>query len=170
MYSAAMKAIQSRAQSTEILSLLKRATELDATFAMAYASLGRVHSDLGETEIGAQSIARAYALRDSVSEPENYYITFSYQRQVTRNLELARQTLESWKHQDPGALLPHGFLSGFVSPGLGHYETAVDEGLKAISIRSVFLDRVRERGVGIRLSQSPIGRRQAAWSGGGTSD
>jgi tetratricopeptide (TPR) repeat protein len=133
-YSAAMKAIQSRAQSAETLSLLKRATEIDPTFAMAYATLGRVHSDLGETETGARNIATAYALRDSVSEPENYYITFSYHRQVTRNLELARQTLESWKHQDPDALLPHGFLSGFVSPGLGHYETAVEEGLKAIAI------------------------------------
>ena len=133
-YSAAMKAIQSRAQSTESLSLLKRATELDPTFAMAYALLGRLHSDLGEPETGARNIAKAYELRDAVSDSENCYITFSYHRQVTRNLELARQVLESWKQKEPGNLLPHGFLSGFASPGLGHYDTAVKEGLEAIAL------------------------------------
>ena len=133
-YSAAMKAIQARAQSAEIISLLKRATEIDPAFAMAFAVLGRLHSDLGESETGAHHIATAYGLRDSVSDREISYITFSYHRQVTRNLELARQILESWKHKDPGDLYPHGFLSGFVSPGSGHYDTAIEEGLKAIEI------------------------------------
>ena len=133
-YSAAMKASQSRAQSPESASLLKRAIEIDPTFAMAHAVLGRQQSDLGETESGAQSIARAFELRERVSDRENYYITFSYHRQVTRNLELARQTLESWTHKYPADFYPHGFLSGFVSPGLGHYDRAVEEGLKAIDL------------------------------------
>ena len=133
-YSAAMKAMQARAQAAETISLLKRATEIDPAFAMAHAVLGRLHSDLGEPETGAQHIATAYELRDVVSDWENSYITFSYHRQVTRNLELARQTLESWKHKDPNDLFPHGFLSGFVSPGSGHYDTAIEEGLQAIEI------------------------------------
>ena len=133
-YSAAMKGIQARAQSTESLSLLKRATEIDPAFAMAYAYLGRLHSDLGESEAGAQNIAKAYELRDSVSDRENYFITFSYHRQVTRNLELGRQTLESWKQKYPSDLLPRGFLSGFASAGLGHYDQTVEEGLKAIEL------------------------------------
>jgi eukaryotic-like serine/threonine-protein kinase len=133
-FSAAMKAIQARAQSTEVISLLKRATEIDPAFAMAFSVMGRLHSDLGESEKGAQNIATAYGLRDSVSDRENSYITFGYHRQVTRNLELARQILESWKHKYPSDLYPHAFLSGFVSPGSGHYDTAIDEGLKAIEI------------------------------------
>ncbi len=137
-FSAAMKGLQARAQSTESLSLLRRATEIDPAFAMAYAYLGRLHSDLGETETGAQNIARAYELRDSVSDRENYFITFSYHRQVTRNLELGRQTLESWKQKYPADLVPHGFLSGFASAGLGHYDTAIEEGLKAIALDSDF--------------------------------
>ena len=40
-YSAAMKAHQRRAQTAEIISLLKRAIEIDPKFAMAYAYLGR---------------------------------------------------------------------------------------------------------------------------------
>ena len=133
-YSAAMRTSQSRAQSAEGVSLLKRAVELDPAFAMAHAHLGRLQSDLGETEHGAQSIARAYELRGRVNDRENYFITFGYHRQVTRNLELARQTLESWAHKYPSDFFPHGFLSGFVSPGSGHYDRAVEEGLKAIEL------------------------------------
>ena len=133
-YSAAMKAGQSRATSPEGVALLKRAIEIDPAFAMAHASLGRRQSDLGETELGEQSTAQAYELRNRVSDRENYYIRFGYHRQVTRNLELARQTLDSWAHKYPGDFYPHAFLSGFASPGLGQYVRAVDEGLKAIAL------------------------------------
>ena len=101
-YSAAMKAQQRRAQAAEAIPLLKRAIEIDPKFAMAYSNLGRQYYSLGETELGAQNIARAYELRNRVSDQENYFITFNYHRQVTRNLELARQTLESWVQSTPG--------------------------------------------------------------------
>jgi tetratricopeptide (TPR) repeat protein len=137
-YSAAMKAFQSRAQSAETISLLKRAIEIDPGFAMAYANLGLLHSTLGEPDTAVQSIAKAYDLRDSVSDRENYFITFSYHRSVTGNLELARQTLESWTQKYPCDFVPHGFLSGFTSPGLGRYDKAVEEGLKAIALNPDF--------------------------------
>jgi tetratricopeptide (TPR) repeat protein len=89
-YSAAMKAQQrSGAQTAGAVSLLKRAVEIDPKFAMAYAYLGRAHAALGESELGAQNIAKAYELRNGVSDQENYFITFNYHRQVTRNLEMA---------------------------------------------------------------------------------
>jgi eukaryotic-like serine/threonine-protein kinase len=133
-YSAAMKASRSRAQSAETVSLLKRPIEIDPKFAMAHAFLGRVNADLGETETAAQSVAKAFELRDSVSDRENYFITFTYHRQLTRNLELCRQTLESWTQKYPSDFFPHGFLSGFTSPGTGHYDRAVEEGQKAIEL------------------------------------
>ena len=116
------------------VSLLKRAVELDPTFAMAHAYLGRNYDSLGAPELAAQSIATAYELRDRVSDRENFFITFNYYRQVPRNLELARQTLESWAQKYPGELLPHGFLSGWTSPGTGHHARAAEEGHKAIAI------------------------------------
>ena len=133
-YSAAMKAEQRRAQAAETIPLLKRAVEIDPQFAMAYAYLGRQYASLGETELGAQNIARAYELRNRVSDQENYFITFNYDREVTRNLELARQTLESWAQAYPRDLEPRGFLAAFTTQGSGHYDKAAEEGQKAIEL------------------------------------
>jgi eukaryotic-like serine/threonine-protein kinase len=133
-FSAAMREFQAKAQSAEALSLLKRATEVDPKFAMAYAHLGRVIADLGDTELAAESVTKAYELRDGVSDRENYFVTFTYHRQLTRNLELCRQTLESWIRKYPMDSFPRGFMSGFTSPGTGHYERAVEEGKKAIEL------------------------------------
>jgi Tfp pilus assembly protein PilF len=134
-YSAAMKAQQrSGAQTAGAVSLLKRAVEIDPKFAMAYAYLGRAYAALGESELGAQNVAKAYELRNGVSDQENYFITFNYHRQVTRNLEMARQTLESWTQKYPGDLSPHGFLAAFTTQGSGHYDRAAEEGQKAIEL------------------------------------
>jgi eukaryotic-like serine/threonine-protein kinase len=133
-FSAAMKAQQRRAQTTEVIPLLKRATELDPQFAMAYAHLGRQYASFGESELGAQNIAKGYELRNRVSTRENYFITFNYHRQVTRNLEAARQTLESWAQQYPRDLNAHGFLAAFTTQGSGHYDKAAEEGQRAIAL------------------------------------
>jgi eukaryotic-like serine/threonine-protein kinase len=133
-YSAAMKAQQRKAQAAETIPLLQRAIEIDPQFAMAYAYLGRQYASLGETESGARNIARAYELRSRVSDQENYFITFNYNREVTRNLELARQTLESWAQAYPRDLEPRGFLAAFTTQGSGHYDKAAEEGQKAIGL------------------------------------
>ncbi len=133
-YSAAMKATQKKALSAETVSLLRRAIEMDPKFAMAYAYLGRVYDGLGEAETGARNIAKAYELRDRVSDMENYFITFNYHRQVTRNLEMARQTLESWTQKYPRDLQAHGLSSGFTAQGSGRYDKAVEAGQKAIEL------------------------------------
>ena len=133
-YNAGMKAIQRKGEPTEAISLLKRAAEIDSNFAMAYAVLGRTYDSQGETELGAQTIAKAYELRQRVSDPESYFITFNYFRQAPRNLELARQTAESWAQKYAGDYMPHSFLSAFVSAGMGHYEKAAEEGVKAIEM------------------------------------
>jgi tetratricopeptide (TPR) repeat protein len=134
-FSAAMKAQQRKGgQTAEAFSLLKRAIEVDPEFAMAYAYLGRAYAALGESDLGAQNIAKAYELRNGVSDRENYFITFNYLRQVTRNLELARQSAESWTRKYPNDLSPHGFLAAFTTQGSGHYERAEEEGLKAIEL------------------------------------
>ncbi len=137
-FSAATNATQGKAQTAETMSLLKRAIELDPKFAMAYAYLGRIQDGLGESETASRNMARAYELRDAVSDRENYFVSFNYHRQVTRNLELARQSLESWAQKYPGDLDAHGLMSGFTSQGVGRYEKAIEEGRKAIELAPNF--------------------------------
>jgi eukaryotic-like serine/threonine-protein kinase len=133
-YKAAMIADINRSKRTESISLLKRATELDPNFAMAYAYMGRSYDAMGEADLGAENISKAFELRKSVSDSENFFITFNYYRQAPRNLEMARQTLESWSQKYPSDFVPRGFLSAFTSAGTGHYETGVEEGLKALEL------------------------------------
>jgi tetratricopeptide (TPR) repeat protein len=131
-YNTGMKTIMRKGGTVEALSLMKRAVEFDHKFAMAWALLGRSYDGLGQSDLGAQSIAKAFELRDGVSDRENLFVTFNYYRQVSRNLELARQTLETWVQRYPGELVPHGFLSGMTCPGTGRHERAVKEGETAL--------------------------------------
>jgi tetratricopeptide (TPR) repeat protein len=133
-----MKAIQRRGEVAENVSLLKRAIEVDPKFAMAYSLLGRTYSDLGESELGAQNSSKAYELRDRVSDRENFFITYNYYRQVQRNLEMTRQTAESWAREYPGDDMPHSFLSGLTSMGTGHYEKAAEESERTIELNPNF--------------------------------
>jgi eukaryotic-like serine/threonine-protein kinase len=72
--------------------LLKRAIELDPNFAMAYARLGIVYSNLSQPALAADNIAKAYQLRDSTSEREKLIIAAQYDSKVTGNLSRAKET------------------------------------------------------------------------------
>ena len=74
----------------------KHAIEIDPKFAMAYAVLGRMYGDIGEGALSAESTTKAYQLRDRASEQEKFFISASYDMQVTGNLEKAQQTCELW--------------------------------------------------------------------------
>jgi eukaryotic-like serine/threonine-protein kinase len=72
----------------------RRAVEIDSKFAMAYAQLGTSYSTMGESVLSAVSTTKAWQLRERVSDRERFFIDFTYDRQVTGNLEKAYQTLE----------------------------------------------------------------------------
>lgn len=107
---------------------LKRAVEIDPEFALAHAQLGLSYSVVGESELSAESTLRAWQLRDRVSVRERFFIDFSYDRQVTGNLEKAFQTLELWLKTDPrvrGNADPHSLRGGISAAGTGRFETAI---------------------------------------------
>ena len=99
-YSAAWK-VHSSTGGAAALPLFKRAIEIDPKFAMAYALLGRMYGDLGESALSAESTSKAYQLRDRASDPEKFFITATYDPQVTGNLEKAQQTCELWAQTYP---------------------------------------------------------------------
>ena len=56
----------------------QQAVEIDPNFAMAYARLGTVYNNLGQTELSEQNRQKAFELRDRASEREKLYIMSHY--------------------------------------------------------------------------------------------
>ncbi|PYV55959.1 MAG: hypothetical protein DMG91_10830 [Acidobacteria bacterium] len=108
----------------EAIPFYKRAIELDPNFAVAYASLGLVYGNLGQANLSAQNIKRAYDLRERVSEREKYRISALYYQNVTGELEQASQVYELWAKSYPKDSIPPGNL-GYIYAQLGQYEKAL---------------------------------------------
>jgi eukaryotic-like serine/threonine-protein kinase len=105
------------------------AVEIDPKFAIAQSQLGLSYSTVGESVLAAESTARAWQLRDRVSVRERFFIDFSYDRQVTGNLEKAYQTLELWLKTDPrggGNANPYSLRGGITAYGTGRFQTAIE--------------------------------------------
>ncbi len=108
----------------EAIPFYKRAIELDPNFAVAYASLGLVYGNLGQANLSAQNIKKAYELRDRVSEREKYRISALYYQNVTGELEQASQVYELWAKSYPKDSIPPGNL-GYIYAQLGQYDKAL---------------------------------------------
>ena len=137
-YSMGHKLISSTG-AADALPFFQRAIQIDPNFAIAYALLGRAYGDLGEAALSAENTAKAYQLRDRTSDAEKFWITASYDMQVTENMERAQQTCEVWERTYPHDPTPATFLAGIVYPVFGRYEEAVGEARKALNIDPDFL-------------------------------
>ena len=137
VYSTGMSVVNSSANYPAAIPFLQRAVEIDPSFAMAHASLGIASSTLGETVLAALSATRAWQLRDRVTDRERFFVDFTYDRQVTGNLERAYQTLELWLRTYPRGEPPSNALSllgGLSTHGTGRFERAIEASLKQIAI------------------------------------
>lgn len=112
----------------------KQATELDPNFASAYAWLGIEYTTLGEAAIGAGYTGKAYELRDRASDPERYFISAVYYKEVTGDIPQAVRTCKLWMQAYPRAEMPHTYLAGAIYPIIGEYEKAVKESGEAIRL------------------------------------
>ena len=109
---------------------LKQAITLDPNFAMAYAVLGQVESNLGEKKVGSEYTKKAYDLRDRASEPEKFYIESHYYENVTGDTEQAIQVYLLWAQTYPKDSIPHNNLAVAYAV-LGQWEKALPEALEA---------------------------------------
>jgi eukaryotic-like serine/threonine-protein kinase len=134
----ALKAFNSGGQvagtsgSAAAIPFFKQAIELDPNFALAYAYLGRMYGDIGESVAAAGYTRRAYEFRERASEPEKYFITASFHMVVTGNMEKAEQTCKLWAKAYPRVEVPHDFLGGIIYPVLGEYENGLEAGKEAV--------------------------------------
>ncbi len=136
LYSAVWKLVLSQ-DTVGAVPLLQRAIEIDPKFAMAYALLGRIYGDSWQTELAAESIRKAFELRARATDPERFFITFSYQTQVTGNLEEAQRTGESWVQTYPRVLQAPALLSAAYQ-NLGKYERSAELAKRAVELNPDF--------------------------------
>jgi eukaryotic-like serine/threonine-protein kinase len=109
---------------------LQRAVELDPNFAMAYAVLGTVNSNVGNAKAAVQCLTKAYELRERASEPEKLYITGHYYDLVTGDLEKAVDLYQQWIRTYPRDSRPVDNLSIGYSR-LGEHEKALAAAIEA---------------------------------------
>jgi DNA-binding winged helix-turn-helix (wHTH) protein/tetratricopeptide (TPR) repeat protein len=132
-YSAGWQVVSSTGSEAAV-PFFSRATEIDPNFASAYAALGRMYGDIGESVLSAQNTNKAYQLRDHASDQERFFISLTYELQVTGDLEKAEQICDLWVRAYPRASLPHGLLAGGVYPSIGKREESVEEAKIALGI------------------------------------
>ena len=118
---------------TAALPFYKRATELDPTFALAYASMAVAYSNLNEVGRAAEAAKKAYDLREKVSERERLSIEANYYLTATGELDRAAQVYELWQQIYPRDAVPHANL-GFILGNLGNWERASQEDREAMRL------------------------------------
>ncbi len=111
----------------------QRAISLDPNFAMAYAELGTVYGDLGEESLGAETMKKAYELRDRVSEREKFYISARYALFVTGDLLKANQVSQLWAQAYPRDMIPYVDLT-YDYAILGQYDQALAAARHALEL------------------------------------
>jgi tetratricopeptide (TPR) repeat protein len=102
----------------------KRAIELDGNFAMAYAGLGVVSSNMGSRKEAIEYLKKAYDLRERASEREKLYITGHYYDIVSGDSEKAGELYKEWIRTYPRDSRPVSNLA-LSYLRLGDYEKAL---------------------------------------------
>jgi serine/threonine protein kinase/tetratricopeptide (TPR) repeat protein len=108
----------------------KQAISLDPNFAMAYATLGQVETNMGERSVGAEYTKKAYALRDRASEAEKFYIDSHYYDNVTGDVDQGIQVYQLWTQTYPRDAIPWNNL-GVSYTLLGQWDKSLPAGRQA---------------------------------------
>jgi predicted Zn-dependent protease len=114
--------------------LFERAIEIDPKFALPYAFLGIDYNDIGESSTAADYTRKAYELRGPTSEPEKYFISMRFNKEVTGNIEKAEEYGKLWIQDYPRSLDPRDNLAGAIYPVVGKYEEGVEEAKEAVRL------------------------------------
>jgi serine/threonine protein kinase/Flp pilus assembly protein TadD len=115
----------------EALPLFNRAVELDPNFAEAYVWLSWTHANFGDGAKAADFAAKAYGLRDRVTELEKLHIDEIYHLFATGNFEKQKEADEVIKRLYPNDwLAPASLGLGYL--GIGQLEQALTEFHEAI--------------------------------------
>ena len=136
---AALKAYTSgdeaRAQGKEAESVAfyKMAIELDPDFAIPYARLAAVYSNIQQVDVADNYMRKAFERRERVSEREKFYIATHYYFDTVKDIEKAIETEKLWTEIYPRDLIPINNLSNAYVV-VGQPEKAIEAGQQALRL------------------------------------
>jgi serine/threonine protein kinase/tetratricopeptide (TPR) repeat protein len=104
---------------------LERATTLDPQFALAYAQMSTSYNNLRDLTHAREFAAKAYALRERVSDHERFYIETRYYDAVTGDTDQAIKVYELWAQTYPRDYIPWNNL-GVAHESRGDFEKALE--------------------------------------------
>jgi eukaryotic-like serine/threonine-protein kinase len=110
----------------------QHAIEIDPNFAMAYARLGAVYSNLGQTELSEQNRQKAFELRDRASEREKLYIMSHYYAD-SGQLDKGITALELYRQTYPRDSIPFNNLANIYNQ-LGQFDNALENAKHAVEL------------------------------------
>jgi serine/threonine protein kinase/tetratricopeptide (TPR) repeat protein len=117
----------------EAIPFLKRATDIDPNFALAYARMASMYYNSRQYDLAAEASEKAFELRERVSERERLYIAAGYYDNVTGELDKYLETLELSKRTYPRDASPHNNLAVKYNE-LGLFDKALEEAPEAIRL------------------------------------
>ncbi|MFY9904758.1 MAG: protein kinase [Terriglobales bacterium] len=110
----------------------QRAVEIDPNFAMAYARLGTVYSNLGQTELSEQNRQKAFELRDRASEREKLYIMAHYYSD-NGQLDKGITAYELYGQTYPRDSTPFSNLASIYNQ-LGQFDNALEKAKRSVEV------------------------------------
>ncbi len=110
----------------------QHAIQLDPNFATAYARLGTVYNNLGQSVLSEENRTKAFELRDRASEREKLYIMSHYYAD-SGQYDKGITALELYEQTYPRDSTPSNNLSSIYNL-LGQYENALDKARKAVEL------------------------------------
>ena len=126
------EAQRARGADSGSLPFYRRAVEIDPYFAMAYATLGTVYANMGESKLSAENSKKAFDLRERVSEREKFYIAAHYYGGVGE-LDKSVEEYLIWQQSYPRDWIPRNNLCSTYA-AMGWYEKALPECQKALEL------------------------------------
>ena len=112
---------------------LKRATELDPNFALAYATLGVANGNNLEMKAAEENLKKAFALKDRTTEPERFYIQGHYYGEVTGELDKTIDAYQTWVRTYPRDSTPLDNL-GLAYIATGEFEKTLALAKQALEV------------------------------------
>ena len=117
----------------EAIPFLKRATDIDPDFALAYGRMASMYYNSRQYDLATEASQKAFELRDRVSERERLYISAGYYDNVTGELEKYLETLKLWQSTYLRDASPHNNLAVKYNE-LGLFDKALEAAPEAIRL------------------------------------